>query len=200
MVAKVDTVSDLRLDVSQAHELKLAFRRAGWTNADIKKSCEGDMLFRILPVVRGHAEIKLIEHLIDLDVDPYVPDCWKVERHIKGGHFKFDPAQVTFYLSKKQKKGVIGGNDLKKELEKKPVFNANLLDYLLAHPDIIPDEWKTNEDGSTRYTFFWGTEYRDADGDLYVRYLHWSGDGWCWSGSWLDDDWVSDDPALLRAS
>lgn len=196
MVAKADTVSDLRLDVSQAHELKLAFRRAGWTNADIKKSCEGDMLFRILPVVRGHAEIKLIEHLIDLDADPYVPDGWKVERHIKGGSFQFDPEQVAFYLSEKQKKGTIRGHDLKKELEKKPVFNANLLDYLLAHPDIIPDEWKRNE---FRIIFFWGTEYRDADGKLCVRYLCWLG-RWVWHGYWLGSGWDSLHPALLRAS
>ena len=35
-------MSDLMLDVDQASELKAAFRRGGWTNAEIKRMCEGD--------------------------------------------------------------------------------------------------------------------------------------------------------------
>ena len=40
-------MSDLMLDVDQAGELKAAFRRGDWTNAEIKKLCEGDLLARI---------------------------------------------------------------------------------------------------------------------------------------------------------
>jgi hypothetical protein len=49
---------ELMLDVGQANELKLAFRRAGYTNAEIKKLCEGDLLAQLLPLVKGVAEVK----------------------------------------------------------------------------------------------------------------------------------------------
>jgi len=45
------------LDVVQAAEIKHAAARNGVTNADIKTLCGGDMFAKILPVLRGHAEI-----------------------------------------------------------------------------------------------------------------------------------------------
>lgn len=48
---------ELMLDVGQANEIKLAARRAGATNADLKRLSEGDMFAKILPVLRGHAKI-----------------------------------------------------------------------------------------------------------------------------------------------
>ena len=41
---------------------------------------------------------------------------------------------------------------------------------------------------------------RNADGDLYVRYLYWNGDTWNWNYNWLDNDWNEHNPALLRAT
>jgi hypothetical protein len=195
------TMSDLMLDVGQANELKLAFRKANYTNDDIKRLCEGNVLADVRNVLLGHAEVKLVEHVIDLDADPFVPNNWKVEKHQQGGSFKWDPAQVQFHLSPNQQNGkVIEGNKLRKELEGKSVFNANLLDYLLAHPNLIPEEWKQDEQGRTRYIFFWGTIYRYSDGNLCVRYLYWHVGRWQWGCSWLDDGWDDQRPAALRAS
>jgi hypothetical protein len=56
-------MSDLMLDVDQAGELKAAFRRGDWTNALIKKACEGDRLAQFRDVLLGRAEIKPIEAL-----------------------------------------------------------------------------------------------------------------------------------------
>ena len=72
-------------------------------------------------------------------------------------------------------------------------MNANILDYLLAHPELIPEEWKG------KYIFFWGTIYRLSDGRLCVRYLIWNGSEWDWSYDWLDDDFNSDSPAALAS-
>lgn len=77
--------TELMLDVGQANEFKLAARRAGYTNTDIKRMCEGDALARILPVLRGTGEVQIVKHSIDLDADPFVPEGWSVE---KGGHKK----------------------------------------------------------------------------------------------------------------
>jgi hypothetical protein len=81
-----------------------------------------------------------------------------------------------------------------------PVMNANVLDFLLANPDLIPEEWKKDEHGNTRYIFFWGTVYRDRGGDLYVRYLCWGGDRWGWGSRWLGSGWDGDSPAAVLAS
>lgn len=184
----------LTFDVGLAHKLKKAFAKAGWTEANIDALAESEHLDEHRKVLLGHAEITVPEHLIDLDTGPFIPSGWKVEEHHKGGAFKWDAAKVKLHLSKGQQGGKwIEGNKLREELKNKPVCNANLLDYLLAHPHLIPEEWKG------KYVFFWGTIYR-LSGRLCVRCLYWGGDRWRWSNGWLDIDLVSFSPAALRAS
>lgn len=135
------------------------------------------------------------EHIIDLDADPHVPDGCRVAEHQKGGAFKWNTANVALHLDSGQKKGkVMIGNKLRKELANKSVFNANLLDYLLANQHLIPWEWKYQP------PFFWGTIYHDWNSSLYVRYLYWRGDRWDWSFRWLDNDWNDRGPAVVDAS
>ena len=57
--------------------------------------------------------------IIDLDIEPFIPDGWKVEEHQKGGSFKWDASHVSLHLSDKQKNGKwleLEGNKLRKEL------------------------------------------------------------------------------------
>ncbi len=54
------TDTELMLDVGQANEIKLAARRAGATNADLKSLSKGDTFGTILPVLRGMAEVRLL--------------------------------------------------------------------------------------------------------------------------------------------
>src|SRR5487761_2010406 len=129
-------MSDLMLDVGQANELKMAFRRADYSNDEIKQLCEGSILADVRNVLRKHATITMMmEYVIDCDVLPFEPDGLRVEEHQKGGQFKFDASQISLYLSAAQKKGSIKGKKLRKELADKPVLNANVLDYLLAHTE-----------------------------------------------------------------
>jgi hypothetical protein len=193
----------LMLDVGRANELKLAFRRANYTNNDIKRLCEGTILSDVRNVLLGHAEVKTLEHVIDLDADPFIPDGCTVEegKHQKGGSFKWDPAKVQLYLSPNQQNGKsMKGEALFAELAGKPVFNANLLDYLLAHKHLIPEGWKKDEQGRTRYIFFWGTEYRCSGGRPFVRYLCWADGRWYWGRLWLVCGWDVCHPAVLPAS
>ena len=194
-------MSNLTLDVGLAAKLKVAFARNDWTEQLIDAACEGDKLGQFRQVLLGHAVITQVEHVIDCDANPFNPwvsDGFTIEEHQKGGQWKFDPKQVEFFLSSGQKDGkVLEGNKLRKELEGKKVMNANVLDYLLANPKAIPDDWKQDEKGNTRYIFFWGTIYRDSDGGLYVRYLCWRDGQWRWSLYWLGNVWRSNDPALL---
>jgi hypothetical protein len=204
-------MSDLMLDVDQAGELKAAFRRGNWNNAEIKGLCEGDVLAQVRDVLRGVSEIKMKEHVVDLGADAVIPKDynWTIEEHRKGNPVKLerkadglyiDGKKIDFYLSKKQKKGSIVGNDLRVELKDQSVLNANVLDYLLKNPHLIPEEWKKDEDGNTRYIFFWGTIFRFAVGDLRVRCLYWYDGQWVWSYYWLGYYWNSNYPAAVSAS
>lgn len=185
-------MSELMLDVGQANELKLAFRRAEWTPADIKRLCEGDLASKLLPVVRGLGDVTIVKHVIDCDANPYIPDGWKVKSHRKHGQLEWDPKNIQLWLAEGQKSGKhVEGNKLRKELEDQPVLNANALDYLLAHPELIPESWKDKS------IFFWGTIYRCSDGDLCVRCLFWNGGSWHWDFRWLDDDFSSYNPAAV---
>ncbi|MDP2946347.1 MAG: hypothetical protein Q8N61_02755 [bacterium] len=148
------------------------------------------------------AKVKMVEHLIDCDADPFMPSGWMVESHQKGGQFDFDPAKIKLYLSPNQQSGkVVMGNKLRKELANEPVLNANVLSYLLAHPELIPEDWKKDERGSIRCIFFWGTIYRRSFDYLCVRYLYFNVVGrWHWDFHWLNHGWSDYYPAALRAS
>lgn len=129
-------------------------------------------------------------YIIDCDSQPVIPDGLTIEEHRKGGVIEWNPEKISLYLSEIQKTGRIVGTDLRKELAGMPVLNACVLDYLLANPHLIPEEWKG------KHIFFWGTVYRGHDDGLFVRYLCWSGDEWYWGLRWLDSGWSSSDPAV----
>ena len=147
-------------------------------------------------LLSGNMELKVINHIIDCSTPPLIPyDGWKVEEHVTGKSFTWDPTKVRLHLSKNQMDGkTIEGNKLSKELKDLPVMNANVLDYLLDHPYLIPEEWKGNA------VFFWGTIYRNSGDDLCVRCLIWGGGRWKQHGRWLGDDWVGTIPAIVSAS
>jgi hypothetical protein len=173
------------------HQLADALEKAGFTPEGVTKLKQFENLPGIMDVLYGRAEIAYPEYLINCDANPYIPDGSSVEEHKKGGLWKWNP-EISLYLSKKQEKGkVIGGNDLRKELANQPVLNANVLDWLLAHPGLIPEEWKS------KAIFFWGTIYRNSDGHLYVRCLGWNGFRWGWHDRWLGRGFISDRPAAL---
>lgn len=131
--------------------------------------------------------------IIDTDKNPKIPyDGWKVEKHIKMGKIKWEVP--VLHLEPEQEKGYLNGNTLRERLKGKPVLNANVLDYLLEHTELIPEEWKG------KCIFFWGTIYRNSGGYLYVRCLLWIGDSWDWDYYWLDNDWGGSYTAALRAS
>lgn len=136
---------------------------------------------------------KMTTHIINCDKKPFCPKGWKIEEHRKGGKFKWNTKNVSLYLSEKQKTGFINGNDLREELKDKPVLNANVLDYLLVYPQLIPEEWKG------KFVFFWGTIYRGSVGYLYVRCLFWGGVRWGWVCRWLGNCWDGGGPAAVSA-
>ncbi len=165
---------------------------AGATSEDLTKLTQAGVFAKILPILCEGVEEYLVKHIIDCDSNPYLPDGWSVEEHQKGGQLEWDPEKIQLWLSKSQKDGgYIEGNKLRKELKSQSVLNANVLDYLLANPHLIPEEWKG------KYVYFWGTIYRSRSGNLIVRCLYWGGDKWIWGYGWLDDGWGDRYPAVV---
>gem|GEM_PF-1483399 len=117
------------------------------------------------------------EHIIDCDAAPSLPKGLTLEYHKKGGKLLWNPKDFKLRFHPEQENGVVGGYTLREWLKNEPIYNANVLDYWLAHPYIIPLECKG------KWTYFWNTIFSDPDGTLYVRYLDWVDDqpisGYC---------------------
>jgi hypothetical protein len=133
------------------------------------------------------------KHIIDLEAMPTsLHDSWKIEEHQGKGRWEWNPKELELYLSAKQKIGRVEGDKLRQRISHP--LNANVLDYLLKNPELIPDDWKG------KYIFFWGTVYRDDGGGLHVRCIGWYSGGWRWSFQWLEGGWCRTDPAVVLAS
>ena len=181
--------------IGQMNQLADGLENAGFTPDDVTKLRSYAELSAFKDVLWGYAKIVKVRYIINCDASPFLPKDWKVEEHRPGGEFEWEPAKVMLYLSLNQQNGkVIQGHELRKELANQPILNACVLDYLIAHPVLIPDEWKD------KLVCFWGTIYRDSDGCLVVRCLGWHGGRWGWDCRWLDNGFVGNYPAAVSAS
>ena len=179
----------------------------GGDDDDLRRILNDDVVVHdMVKVLRGSVVVQAIEHVVDCDVDPYIPSGWSLKdegaEHRKGGMVKLERRgddlyvngkKIELFLAEGQKDG-IKGHQLRSMLAEKLVLNANILDYLLKNPKLIPESWKD------KYVFFWGDVYRDSDGDLYVRYLFWGVAGWGWGYYGLGSDFFGDYPAAVSAS
>lgn len=134
----------------------------------------------------------LDKHIIDCDSAPFIPPGMYLIEHIPGGQIEWNPANFELFFEESQKSGgYIKGERLWDILKSKRVLNANFLDYLLEHQELIPDAC---EDLAV---FFWGTKYEDSDGNLCVRYLRKLCGEWGWSYNELFQDFISISAAAI---
>lgn len=185
-----------QIGYKQVNEFLLSLESAGWSKADIDAVTKSKTMREMfLAVIRGQAHVGNVSHVIDCDAKPFEPSGLTVVEHAPGGKIIWDSSKIDLRLEDGQKGGkCIEGNKLRKLLKSKRVLNANVLDYLLAHSELIPESWKGNA------VFFWGTIYRNADGNQCVRYLYWGDGRWYSHDDWLGRGWGSDSPAALLAS
>ena len=125
----------------------------------------------------------VLEDIIDTDLVPLAPDGFLLESHLGFGRWQLHSEEIELFLSEEQKKKFHLGNRLKKllwSLKDKKFLNVNVLDYLLAHQELIPESWKG------KYIFFWGTIYSRAGDGRCVYCLYWSGGKWTRIFRWLD--------------
>ncbi len=201
--------NELMLDVGQANELKLALRAAGFTPELVKRMCEAKTkLAGFREVLLSESKIVPMEHVIDGNADPRIPKDCGVVSHVKLGRIVWDNAMIwgrelfdLLFLFRAEKQRVyepmVGTTLYHTDLKSKRVANANVLDYLLAHPSAIPDTWKWGKNRRGRRVFFWGTIFSDAHGDQFVRYLFWNAAHSKWdtniqytAGVWSENDYA----------
>lgn len=158
-------------------------------------------LRQVLAFLRIGSACSREQHIIDCDARPFepsglmaAPESEQLSGRVRG-QFVVSSGAIKLHLSTNQQDGkYIVGRELRKELANEPVLPANVLDWLLANPHLIPEEWKGE------VVFFWGTIYRVANGSLCVRCLYFHVGAWHSGYDWLDDVWSGYDPAALRAS
>jgi len=146
------------------------------------------------------------QHVIDCSAKPCdiqgstVADArWQVPGRFTG-KLIWDPKKVVLHLDPRQlmdsgqRIGVVCRDWLFESLAGKPVLPANVLDYLLEHPELIPEEWKKVR------VFFWGSVYDSPPDWVYsncIRHLSWFIDHWAWNEFCIDAHWGPTDLAAV---
>jgi hypothetical protein len=130
------------------------------------------------------------QHLIDCDTPPrtfpakFSSTRWVIARHSTHGHFYWKASAVQLVLvSCRRKNDETIGAEIPAELEGKRTLNANVLNYLLANPELIPKDWRSKE------VCFWGTIYRvsNMDNSYHVHCPCHGHDSLCdWYGGWCE--------------
>lgn len=142
--------------------------------------------------------------LIAADAVLFIPDGHEIYPedqlpNVVRGEIEFDPAQIAFHLDASQKGNPPPyGSQMRDLLKGKKVYDARVLDHLLANTNLIPEAWKVDEQGLPREIYFWGTISR-VHGDLCVRYLSFYNGMWCWSLKNFIRKWTVDMPAAVAA-
>lgn len=187
----VDLVTIVKDTMSQ---MKVGLEILGWLIG------EGKSVF--VEWLNGLGLKYLASLVIDFDVGPsapkdlsIAPESGQIASRVRGKK-SLSEIKVRLHLDSGQEGGGwIGGYNLKLKLEGQEVYGAQLLDFYLAHTELIPEDWKTKG-----WIFFWGTIYRAENGRLCVRCLHWFGTRWVSRCFRLDDDWNDLNPAAVSAS
>jgi len=115
-------------------------------------------------------------HVIDCDAKPFCPKYWKVFAHKKSGEIIWNSKSIV--LSRLIEVGKLSSaQEIPQETTGVSILNAAVLDYLLSHPYLMPEEWKNG------HICFWGTIYSYKIGNrdtFWIRRLVWMGNDWQW--------------------
>lgn len=169
----------LTFDVALAAKLKRSWRRAGGTEYDLDLLAESDQLALIMQVLRGHAEIQLVTHVIDANKRP-MESYYKISKHEEQGEITWSEAGHT----------VLGENEERIFVP----YNGTVLEYLVEYPILIPNEWKGHK------VLFLGTKYWHRSfmakfASYYYKYLTFDSKHDCWVDGAENTVWV---PQELR--
>jgi len=103
------------------------------------------------------------------------------------------PELAQVLSTDQQDGGLIDGMKLYKKLANKPVLKTNVLNYLLDHPELIPEECMD------KYIYFWGTIFRDPEDNLYVCCMLYNDSTGSYGFDYvnINNTWNDNEPAIL---
>ena len=183
--------NELMLDVGQANELKLAFRREGnWTNESIKALTERrGLLTQVLDVLEGRSQILVIDpELITVDY------AMSLEEMIRAGHYDWENDNLTakrFPIKGEGKVDLevklfhfdrsISSEDAKRTIEESG-YQVAQTEHLLAYGAKNPEEQR-------KYPIVALGSVGKVHGDHFVPYLGKDGSERYLRLGWWDSDW-----------
>lgn len=120
------------------------------------------------------------DYYLDGNADPSVPYFFiniKVLDHRKTGIMALNGSRIKICLLSGQKpiklgfglklKRSISAQKFLKQIQEYQVLNANVIDWLILHPEEIPDDWKD------KVVLFPGTLYRVKPNMILIRSIFW---------------------------
>jgi hypothetical protein len=203
---------------AEIREMQDVLARNGWTRSLLDKAMRREgFLWLVREVLEGRATIcysgrlitgavsaveRTVGHTIDCDAKPFEPNgFWVVapEEQMPNrvrGQFVFDPTKVRLYLLPSPPDVATDVIMRETEFMKEFVLPANVLDFYLANPHVIPEKWKDTE------VYFFGTIYGASNSDKRcVRYLYFARDNeWTSHHRWFDHNLYGKSSAAVRAS
>ncbi len=162
------------------YRLGQALQQAGFTRVEISDLIEDPLLLKqLLSVLHHLSEIVPKEYVIDCDAEPRVPNNLTLVEHRSLGQLVWNPTQVKLMQSAKQQADqFVTGFKLAELMSRRLALNANVLDFLLDHPYLIPRVWQGKR------IYFWGTVYNEQNGQC-VRCLVYINDEWTDDYFWI---------------
>jgi len=156
-------------------------------------------LYAAIGVLDGTHEISSVEHTLDLGAKP-ASDGLQIEKHFSGEKVKVKKSANKLFVNGKRVTPMTLEKDVVEKIhdsasmetdnssldgiaevfEGMPVLNANMLDFLLEHPELIPSGWFRGR------LHFAGTIYSGVHGGYAARCLKLNRDGR------NDDKWMSE--------
>jgi len=210
-------MSELMLDVGTANEIKMALRRAGAVESDIKAMCTGDFMKGVVGLLRGEYELKPVAKAVALALLVFVGTAMfpgTTEKFVVKDNFVINTEDDTkvkiSYLGDNLKSWFIG--KVEDPLSRSELRYHNLKENSLDSPIItklggeekaesslaemfhLMSLQKNGEEGALLNNGWANIFYiRDVNGVLRAVYVGWDGDGWSVGADSIEDRYVWDD-------
>lgn len=114
-------------------------------------------------------------YFVDCDTPPFTPPTFEVGDHKRNGPFLWSASRVQLWQASFQQVPrplpATGPRELYHLTKRRRTLNANVLDFLLENPSLIPSEWEG------KGIVFWGTTYRRRHTNEYVVAVLYQGNG-----------------------
>ena len=151
-------------------------------------------------LVRVGKSVPAPRHLLDLDATPCLEDFFiptgfhrkmgkDIELERRGDDLYLGGKKIVFHFMPPVDlyQGYIEGRDYLREylgeVADRVILNANVAEYLIAHPELIPESWKKGDVG--RPYHFLGTIFCHPEAAPFVMQLWWHDGRWHSGYVWM---------------